>query len=365
MSKKALPLSSLALLLSTAASVEALTWSEASTYLTQGLQPILSSAALTSTNKHVLQARRLQKRYDVCSYYGDIYYYCNSPTHCTSDTTCSFNYTWVIIVVVLIVVIVVSILLCRRRRNQNNVVASNQMVMTSIVPAPGPGNTTSVTYQPQVNYGPGVQNAIPMNNGVYDPNQPMNNGAYDPNQVQNLQYPSAYATPAGYAPVPPNVQPGQQQQQQYAYSEAPFSPVPSAAAGSAPMSPPNLAAPYSPYPSEQPTPSLATAYSPYPSEHSQTVVQPSPLAQSQHLDYAAKQPDYSAYPQQQQQYYTPPVEVSQPMMPVGTVAGTPLQYQGRQPQYYGAYDPNAAALAGAAGAQPTQPRQPQNPQQSQ
>ncbi|KAF8954156.1 hypothetical protein BGZ46_002998 [Entomortierella lignicola] len=340
MSKNSIPALTVATVLSTiASSAEALTLTQARSYITRGLTPIFDTAALKSGH---LQSRTLQKRsIDICSYFDDgTYYYCNSPYHCTSATTCG-SYFWAIGVAVGIAVLILIVICIRRRRIQN----ANRLIATSV--SQGQANPT-VTYQPAM--------SVPLQaNDPYNPpsvyNPPTAYAPYDPNTAHYAAAPAPYdpntanyAASGAYQPAStPAMAPAPYYSEQPGYPPAPvqnnyYSEQP----GQTPGIPP---APYSEQQASTPMASPAHYYS------DQSVATPafssvptptfSPVPSSAAADSALHysdpaKPHYSYQPpaftensnhQEQPVYYTPQQEA-----PVSAQAATETNQPPRGPQ---------------------------------
>ncbi|KAF9183014.1 hypothetical protein BGZ49_004634 [Haplosporangium sp. Z 27] len=140
MSKNLISILITALILSTAATAEALNLGEAKSYVTRGLGPVLSTAGYK--RRPHLEARTLEKRDQICSSDAYYYTYCTGTTFCAGAHTC-INYIWLIVAGIVLLLLICG---CMRRCRNNNAAADNNVVITTAVPVPPPGQT----YQPEM-----------------------------------------------------------------------------------------------------------------------------------------------------------------------------------------------------------------------
>ncbi|CAO3563478.1 unnamed protein product [Mortierella alpina] len=203
-------------------------------YLTQGLGPILNTPALTSNSIKTLQARRLHKRYEVCSTDGYRVYYCNTGFRCSTTSSCAFNFYWIAAVAVGLIIIVILLIICMKRRRTDRRDSNATMIDGPVGVAADPNMQAGNSYQGYQAYQPYAMYAVPKDDA---------NLAYQ--QQQQYLYSSYPATTY----TPPTIYSPTQQQQNLQEVSPPTYPV-TAVTQPYPMQTPTSQAPYwSPPPS--------------------------------------------------------------------------------------------------------------------
>ncbi|KAF9571540.1 hypothetical protein EC968_000434 [Mortierella alpina] len=198
---------SIALLLIIIAVVEAaLEMGHVKSYLTQGLGPVLNTPALISNNISILQARRLHKRYEVCSTDGYRVYYCNTGFRCRTTSSCAFNFYWIAAVAVGLIILLILLIICMRRKRNYRRDSNSTMVDAPVMVATNPNM--------QAGYGPQGYQAYPQPQAMYGvPKDDMNLGYQQQQPYLYTSYPAtAYTPPTMYSPVQQYQQQPDQQQ---------------------------------------------------------------------------------------------------------------------------------------------------------